>query len=125
MMVREPPSLRVRPRPEVWDGAIQQPVVVVGLVQRDEVLDGVDEVAEQWELLRRRRATVGTAASVAEGTRIKFASLVLDERVGLGARPAAISVELRIQPQHREHQCFAIARRAARMSHAHYEGSDA
>ena len=60
VMMRETPSLRVRPRPEVWDGAIQQPVVVVGLVERDKVLDGVDEVAEQWELLRRRRATVSS-----------------------------------------------------------------
>ena len=47
MMVREPPSLRVRPRLEIWDRAAQQPVVVVGLVERDKVLDGVDEVAEQ------------------------------------------------------------------------------
>ena len=66
MMVREPPSLRVRPRLEVWDGAIQQPVVVVGLVERDKVLDGVDEVAEQRELLRRRRATVGTRPRMPE-----------------------------------------------------------
>ena len=60
MMMRETPSLRVRPRLEVRDRAAQQPIVVVGLVQRDKVLDGVDEVAEQWELLRRRRAAVGT-----------------------------------------------------------------
>ena len=37
VMMRETPSLRVRPRPEVWDGAIQQPVVVVGLVERNEI----------------------------------------------------------------------------------------
>ena len=67
----EGPPLGVRPRPEVGDGAIQQPVVV-GLVQRDEVFDGVDEVTEQRELLRRRRAAVGTAASVAEGSWIQF-----------------------------------------------------
>ena len=65
MVMREAPPLGVRPRPEVWDGAIQQPVVVVGLVQRDKVLDRVDEVAEQWELLRRRRAAVGTRISSA------------------------------------------------------------
>lgn len=41
MVMLESPSLRVRPRPEVGDRAIQQPVVVVGLVERDEVLDGV------------------------------------------------------------------------------------
>ena len=70
--MREAPPLGVRPRPEVWDGAIQQPVVVVGLVERDEVLNRVDEVPEQWQLLRRRRAAVGTATSVGEGTRIKF-----------------------------------------------------
>ena len=63
--MREAPPLGVRPRPEVWDGAIQQPVVVVGLVQRDKVLDRVDEVAEQWELLRRRRAAVGTKLKLA------------------------------------------------------------
>ena len=66
MMVREPPSLRVRPRLEIWDRAAQQPVVVVGLVQRDEVFDGVDEIAEQRELLRRRRATVGTRPRMPE-----------------------------------------------------------
>ena len=113
--MREAPPLGVRPRPEVWDRAIQQPVVV-GLVERDEVLNRVDEVPEQWELLRRRRAAVGTATSVGEGTRIKFVFFVLDERVRFGARPAAISVELCIQPQHGEHECFSVARRAARMS---------
>ena len=118
MMMREPPSLSVCARLEVRYRAAQQPIVVVGLVQRDEVLDGVDEVAEQRELLRRRRRAVGTAAAVAEGTRIKFAGPVLDERVGLGARPAAIPVELGVQPQHGQHECFAIARRAARMSQA-------
>ena len=41
-MVREPPSLRICARPEVGD--VQQPVVVVGLVERDKVLDGVDDV---------------------------------------------------------------------------------
>ena len=67
MMVREPPPLRIRPRLEVGDRAIQQPVVVVvGLVQRDEVFDGVDEIAEQRELLRRRRATVGTRPRMPE-----------------------------------------------------------
>ena len=94
MMVREPPSLRVRPRLEIWDRAAQQPVVVVGLVQRDEVFDGVNEITEQRELLRRRCATVGTATSVGEGTRIKFVLFVLYQSVRLGARPAAISVEL-------------------------------
>ena len=68
----EGPPLGVCPRPEVGDRAIQQPVVVVGLVERDEVLNRVDEVPEQWQLLRRRRAAVGTATSVGEGTRIKF-----------------------------------------------------
>ena len=34
MMVREPPPLRIRPRLEVGDRAAQQPVVVVGLVER-------------------------------------------------------------------------------------------
>ena len=68
MMVREPPPLRIRPRLEVGDRAAQQPVVVVGLVETDEVFDGVDEVAEQWQLLRRRRATVGTTTPVGEGT---------------------------------------------------------
>ena len=67
----EGPPLGVCPRPEVGDRAIQQPVVV-GLVERDEVLNRVDEVPEQWQLLRRRRAAVGTATSVGEGTRIKF-----------------------------------------------------
>ena len=32
VMMRETPPLGVRPRPEVWDRAIQQPVVVVGFV---------------------------------------------------------------------------------------------
>ena len=41
-MMREPPPLRVCARPEVGD--VQQPVVVVGLVERDKVLDGVDDV---------------------------------------------------------------------------------
>ena len=94
MMVREPPSLRVRPRLEIWDRAAQQPVVVVGLVQRDEVFDGVDEIAEQRELLRRRRATVGTTTPVGEGTWIQFVSFVLNQRIGFGARPAAVPVEL-------------------------------
>ena len=66
MMVRKPPSLRVCPRLEIWDRAAQQPVVVVCFVERDKVLDGVDEVAEQRELLRRRRATVGTRIVIVE-----------------------------------------------------------
>ena len=37
MVMLESPPLGVRPRPEVWDGAIQQPVVVVGFVERDEI----------------------------------------------------------------------------------------
>ena len=37
MMVREPPPLRIRPRLEVGDRAAQQPVVVVGLVERYEI----------------------------------------------------------------------------------------
>ena len=42
-MVREPPSLRVRPRLEIRDCAAQQPiVVVVGLVQRDKILEAQD-----------------------------------------------------------------------------------
>ena len=94
MMVREPPPLRIRPRLEVGDRAAQQPIVVVGLVQRDEVFNRVDEVTEKWQLLLRWPAAVGTATSVGEGTRIKFVLLVLDERVRLGARAAAISVEL-------------------------------
>ena len=68
MMVREPPPLRIRPRLEVGDRAAQQSIVVVGLVQRDKILDGVDEVAKQWQLLRHRRATVGTTTPVGEGT---------------------------------------------------------
>ena len=94
VMMRETPSLSVCTGLEVGDRTAQQPVVVVGLVERDKVLDGVDEVAEQGELLRRWRLAVGTATSVGEGTRIKFVFLVLDERVRLGARPAPIPVEL-------------------------------
>ena len=96
MMVREPPSLRVRPRLEIWDRAAQQPVVVVGLVQRDEVFDGVDEIAEQRELLRRRRRALGAATAVSKGARVELRLLVLDERVRFGARAAAVPVELRI-----------------------------
>ena len=91
-MMREPPPLRVCARPEVGD--VQQPVVVVGLVQRDKVLDGVDEVAEQRELLRRRRRAVGAVTPVGEGARVELIFLVLDERVRLSACPAAVPVEL-------------------------------
>ena len=55
VMMREAPSLRVRPRLEIGDRAAQQPVVVVCFVERDKVLDGVDEVAEQRELLPPRK----------------------------------------------------------------------
>ena len=94
--MREAPPLGVCPRPEVWDGAIQQPVVVVGLVQRDKVLDRVDEVAEQWELLRRRRATVGTAASVAEGKN-RCASLKSSRTCTTSARVVASGARARVR----------------------------
>ena len=42
VMMRETPSLSVCTGLEVGDRAIQQPVVVVGLVERDKVLDRVD-----------------------------------------------------------------------------------
>ena len=67
MMVREPPPLRIRPRLEVGDRAAQQPVVVVGLVERDKIFDRVDEVSKQGQLLNSRRAAVGTATPVGEG----------------------------------------------------------
>ena len=76
MMVREPPPLRIRPRLEVGDRAAQQPVVVVGLVESDEVFDGVDEVAEKGQLLRRRPASVSTTTPVGDEESLRVAKIL-------------------------------------------------
>ena len=84
MMVREPPPLRIRPRLEVGDRAAQQPVVVVGLVERDKVLDGVDDVRMTSAIADR---PLHNRRSMLAWPRMPELSFQSTRGVGLGALP--------------------------------------